>query len=322
MTNRFDNSIRLLLLCLIMCVAGCDKSDPSEFTFEFEAPGSFSSHTEIKAKQQALLDAYGVHFVSNFSDVFTHFEWTSYNSLDFIPAGESEATSVLEALELLHTVLGDMPQSVIEAMPSYVILADSIAFDCNLVNYENVSDTLFTRQTLMSYSSTNFVALGAFGPSFRSTDKAHATQLWAASILVNYLLSLPAEQYPQEFYDYAIELQGGKGYDANCTGSYFPLSVYPAYNMETYGCFDHMFRSLSTYYGYFMGADGAPYRLTYDTYMTVYIDLACHLSFALYGTEQQRNYYENHPTADGAFTTKQQLALEYAERVLDWNINI
>lgn len=316
------NIYRICSLVLLMCVfVGCDKSDPSDFTFEFNEPGTFSSIASINEKQQTLYDKYGVHFVTSYTDVFSHFEWTNYNSLDYVPGKESSETAMLKAFNSLQEVLQDMPQAAIEAMPSYVILADSIAFDCNLVNYMNTSDTLFTRQTLLSYNASTFFALAGFGDLYNKVEVSHFKQMWAVAIIINWLKSLSEDKYPQEFFEYAVGLQGGSSYNINFSGMYFPLSVYPQYNMETYGCFDYMFRYLSTYYGYFMGDQGEIYRLSYDMYMNAYIDLACHLAHALYATEEERIYYSNHPTANGAFNEKQRLALEYAEKILGWTIN-
>lgn len=318
--NKKTSKIHILLL-LLMMLAGCDKSDSSDFSFNFNAPGSFSSNSNINACQQTLYSTYGVHFVTEWSDVFSHFEWTNYNTLDYVAGKDADVNSILKAFNTLQGVLADMPKAAIEAMPAYVILADSIAFDCNLVNYNNTSDTIYTRQTLLSYNASTFFALAGFGGLFEKVDESHLKQLWTIAILVNWLRSLGNDFFPQEFFSYAVELQGSSSYNFNFTGMYFPLTVYPQYNMETYGCFDYMFRSLSTYYGYFMGPDGEPYRLSYDTNMSVYIDLACHLAFTLYATPEERVYYANHPTANGAFNEKQQLALDYAENVLNWKIN-
>lgn len=308
-----------LLLCLPL-LSACDKSDPSDFTFEFSEPGTFSEVAAVSTQQQRLLDTYGVHFVTSFSDVFSHFEWTSYNSLQFVSADAADSEATLNAFATLSSLLGDLPAEAVGSLPGYVVVADSIAFDCNLVNYNNTADTLYTRQTLLAYNAQTFVALAGFGGHYDQETTSTLKQLWTAAILTHWLRSLPSDSYPQAFFDYAVELQGGGAYNMNFTGSYFPLSVYPQYNMETYGCFDYMFRRLSTYYGYFAGAGGEPYRLSYDVYMTVYIDLACHLAFALYATDTERSYYENHPTANGAFVEKQRLALDYAADVLGWDI--
>lgn len=273
--KRKEIAYLLLYGLIILCsLSSCDKADNvDDWKFNYPVP-TFDTSTQMGKIQKELYDAYHVYFTPVFDDTFYKFDWAFvFDAYDKIEITEEEYVHTADYLHEMKKVLKEMPPFVVNRLPSYVLLVDSLRNQYNLKdkNYEVAKSPV---RAVVGDNKTNFIVFGFGGKSFPKQNIDELRESWTALFFERALSGYKA---PEEFSNIVNEQKNGR------TKGYSLTSLWtPDCDMANYGFLKESYLRRTKITEGNIDAKGEITKLNYYGEMKEQQDISLFIAFTMF----------------------------------------
>ena len=194
----------ILVLCIVMTVIACDRSDDADFDVQLPDGPSFDESTVYGKRMKEFFDKYGVWCQYNVPANDLFYAWTtsenySSSSLDY-EYEEANPDYIIKALDFLENeVMANMPNSILDKyMGLYIAFEGRVYHSCELgdyLNYTSKEDYPDLEENFeeiaYGWNGSRYLLLSPVGPEFDKIDKENIKRGWTALIFNEALKNLP-----------------------------------------------------------------------------------------------------------------------------------